>query len=210
MDKQMQNGRQACDCWSWQRLDKLCWLAWPVGFRHQSLYYMRCTWDATSQLCSCPHHTAMYVSFYASRHPSLSFKKQSTKSPSIVCHSSPHIATDPCSSCTKCMCVKIYVLHTGRGESLLHDGRLQQLLGHDVLPVMRLLHAQMAASCAHLAKLLLAHKGHQKVCMTHCMFLILQVLGPMDAVTCTKLTKMHCMAALLARPLNWLTMDLCC
>ena len=55
------------------------------------------------------------------------------------------------------------VYHTGRGESLLHDGRLQELLGYDVLPVMRLLHAQMAASCAHLAKLLRAHRGHQKV-----------------------------------------------
>lgn len=51
----------------------------------------------------------------------------------------------------------------GRGESLLHDGRLQELLGYDVLPVMRLLHAQMAAACAHLAKLLRAHRGHQKV-----------------------------------------------
>ncbi|DBA72154.1 TPA: hypothetical protein ACH3X2_010874 [Trebouxia sp. C0005] len=50
----------------------------------------------------------------------------------------------------------------GRGESLLHDGRLQEVLGHDVLPVMRLLHAHMAAACAHLAKLLRAHRGHQK------------------------------------------------
>ena len=55
------------------------------------------------------------------------------------------------------------VYYTGRGESLLHDGRLQELLGYDVLPVMRLLHAQMAASCAHLAKLLRADRGHQKV-----------------------------------------------
>lgn len=53
---------------------------------------------------------------------------------------------------------------SGRGESLLHDGRLQEVLGHDVLPVMRLLHAHMAAACAHLAKLLRAHRGHQKVC----------------------------------------------
>ena len=53
--------------------------------------------------------------------------------------------------------------NAGRGESLLHDGRLQEVLGHDVLPIMRLLHAHMAAACAHLAKLLRAHRGHQKV-----------------------------------------------
>ena len=51
----------------------------------------------------------------------------------------------------------------GQGKSLLHDGRLQDVLGYDVLPVMRLLHAQMAAACAHLAKMIRAHRGHQKV-----------------------------------------------
>ena len=66
---------------------------------------------------------------------------------------------------------------TGRGESLLHDGRLQEVLGHNVLPVMRLLHAHMAAACAHLAKLLRAHRGHQKVCPI--------IYAPLSTHTCT-------------------------
>lgn len=53
-------------------------------------------------------------------------------------------------------------MHTGE-DQLLHGARLRQLLGHDVLPVLRLLYAQMAAACAHLAKLLKAKPGQQQV-----------------------------------------------
>ena len=51
----------------------------------------------------------------------------------------------------------------GSSEPLLHDGRLKEILGHDVLPVFRLVHAQLAASLATLAKFIRAHPGGQKV-----------------------------------------------
>ena len=51
----------------------------------------------------------------------------------------------------------------GSSEPLLHDGRLKEVLGHDVLPVFRLVHAQLAASLATLAKFIRAHPGGQKV-----------------------------------------------
>ena len=54
-------------------------------------------------------------------------------------------------------------LHAGSSEPLLHDGRLKEILGHDVLPVFRLVHAQLAASLATLAKFIRAHPGGQKV-----------------------------------------------
>jgi hypothetical protein len=73
----------------------------------------------------------------------------------------PHAIVSCCATCVVLTPTSAWSL--GRGESLLHDGRLQEVLGHDVLPVMRLLHAHMAAACAHLAKLLRAHRGHQKV-----------------------------------------------
>ena len=55
------------------------------------------------------------------------------------------------------------VLHAGSSEPLLHDRRLKEILGHDVLPVFRLVHAQLAASLATLAKFIRAHPGGQKV-----------------------------------------------
>lgn len=54
--------------------------------------------------------------------------------------------------------------HAGE-EVLLHGARLRQMLGHDVLPVLRLVYAQMAAACAHLAKLLRAKPGQHHVCL---------------------------------------------
>ena len=49
-------------------------------------------------------------------------------------------------------------------DDLLHGARLREVLGYDVLPVLQLVYAQMAAACAHLAKLLRAPHGHPQVC----------------------------------------------
>ncbi|KAK9815248.1 hypothetical protein WJX72_000626 [[Myrmecia] bisecta] len=47
-------------------------------------------------------------------------------------------------------------------EPLLQDRALRQLLGRDVLPIFRLLYAQLAASCAAIAKAIRSDKGSQR------------------------------------------------
>ncbi|KAK9815502.1 hypothetical protein WJX72_004760 [[Myrmecia] bisecta] len=47
-------------------------------------------------------------------------------------------------------------------EPLLQDRALRQLLGRDVLPVFRLLYAQLAASCAAIAKAVRSDKGSKR------------------------------------------------
>ena len=68
----------------------------------------------------------------------------------------------------------------GSGEPLLHDGRLKEILGHDVLPVFRLVHAQLAASLATLAKFIRAHPGGQKVKEENIIFGRMQGWAPLE------------------------------
>ena len=56
----------------------------------------------------------------------------------------------------------------GRANSLLEDVKLKNLLGHNVRPVFKLVHAEIAAACCNLARLIRDNIKEPLVCTDGC------------------------------------------